>query len=83
MQPFIYSKFHDDILKRYLESNETVMSNKDKAIYGKNKSGYIFPIMLHIKPVYHALKDGVEFLAIFRKEKMLRNYAYLITTAEG
>lgn len=83
IQPIIYAKHHDDILKRYLETNETTISNKDKPLFGKNKAGYIFPIILHVKPVYHALKDGIEFFSLFRKEKMLRNYAYLIISQDG
>jgi hypothetical protein len=39
--------------------------------------------VIHIKPVYHALKDGIEFVAILRKEKLLRNYAYLIIQEDG
>lgn len=41
LQPYLYSKNHDDILKHYLENSEKQQLNtKDKNlnIYGKNKS---------------------------------------------
>lgn len=52
-------------------------------VYGKNKSQYIFAISLNIKPVYHALKDGNEFFGVFKKEKMIKNLAYLHVNDKG
>lgn len=62
--------------------SESVMINKTKEVFGKHKTGYIFPVTILIKPIFHTLKDGMEFLAIFRKEKSLKNIAYLISTYE-
>ena len=42
--PQLFSKFHNDILKHYNETKETVVSNKEKSFMGKNKYGYLFPV---------------------------------------
>lgn len=52
-------------------------------MFGKNKSGYIFPVSLHIKPIFHALKDGMEFLGIFKKEKNIKNFAFAISSFDN
>ncbi|EGR29625.1 PAS domain S-box family protein [Ichthyophthirius multifiliis] len=82
LMPFVYAKYHDQILKRYIETNEGTMINKDKIVYGKNKNGYVFPITINIKPIFQALKYGMEFIAIFKKEKIVKNYAVAIATPE-
>jgi len=82
LMPSIFAKHHDEILKRYTETSESTFINKDKLVYGKNKSGYIFPLIIQIKPIYHALKDGMEFLAVFRKEKTMKNMAYIVASAD-
>lgn len=85
LQPYVYSKNHDDILKHYVENNDKVQSGKDKNLHvcGKNKSQYIFAISLTIKPVYHALKDSNEFFGVFKKEKLIKNLAYVHINEKG
>ncbi len=46
-------------------------------MFGKNKNGYLIPISLNVKPVYNALKDATEFFGLFKREKILKNYAFL------
>ena len=53
MMPLIFSTIHDKILKKFLETNELKLANSERFLYGKIKNGYIFPIYLIIKPVYH------------------------------
>ncbi|EGR33844.1 PAS domain S-box family protein, partial [Ichthyophthirius multifiliis] len=77
LQPFLYGKYHDDILKYFCDQENKQSVLKDKFIFGKNKQQYIFPIMLNIKPVLHVLKDSYEFFGIFRKEKIIKNICYL------
>jgi len=83
LMPYVFSKYHDEILKRVLVTNEETISNKDRIVYGKAKSGYVIQLILHVKPAYHALKEGVEFIGIFRKEKQLKVDAILVINNEG
>lgn len=84
LMPFPFNKIHDDILRNFITNGNTdQLTNREKTLYGKNKYGYIFQFMLAIKPVYHALKDGLQFIGIIRKEKLLRTQAYLILNDEG
>lgn len=52
-------------------------------VFGKTKSQYIFPVNLTIKPVYNALKDSTEFFGVFKKEKIIKNIAYLVVNEVG
>ena len=52
-------------------------------MFGKNKSQYIFSIILSVKPVYHALKDGNEFFGVFKKEKMIKNLGIVHVNEKG
>jgi hypothetical protein len=43
----------------------------------------LFALNIIVKPVYHALKDGVEFFGLFKKEKITKNLAYIICNYDG
>ncbi|EGR27581.1 PAS domain S-box family protein [Ichthyophthirius multifiliis] len=83
LQPYLYSKNHDDILKHYLENENKTYTPKDRLLYGKSKSQYIFSIIINIKPVYHALKDGNEFFGVFKKEKMIKYLGIVHVNEKG
>ena len=38
---------------------------------------------IHVKPIFIAMKDGIAFLAIIKKEKNLKNVAAVVCTPEG
>jgi PAS domain S-box-containing protein len=42
LMPYVFSKNHDEILKRYLQTSENFFANKDRQVYAKNKTGYVF-----------------------------------------
>lgn len=76
--PEIISRHHNDILKRYADSAEnniSVIHRNNNIVFGKTKSGFIFPINLKIIPIYHAVKDETEFLGILRRNKIFKNQA--------
>lgn len=35
-----------------------------------------------MRPVYHVLKEGVEFVGTFKKEKRIKDIAYLVCNKE-
>ena len=64
MQPQLIGEKHDNIIKRYLDTEEAVLIGRDHLLLGKNKYGYIFPFSINIKPVYITQKNTVDFIAI-------------------
>lgn len=51
IMPRTYGAIHDQILENYQITNIPKMMNKDRSIWGKSKSGYLFPFTILIKPV--------------------------------
>ncbi len=47
--PSMHSKHHDSILENYINSSEAKFMNKERAVFGKNKSNYIFPCYISIR----------------------------------
>lgn len=78
VMPSLYGVHHDDFLKRFLDTSESTLLNKERILFGKHKNGYIFPFIVLLRPVYHVLKDGVEFVATIKKEKKIKDVAYLV-----
>lgn len=73
--PELFARHHDNFLKRFLDTNETRVLGKERAIIGKHKNGYIFPFYILLRPVYHVLKEGFEFYANVRVDKNIKHLA--------
>ncbi|CAD8150032.1 unnamed protein product [Paramecium pentaurelia] len=82
IMPQLYAKHHDDFLRRFLDTNEATLLNKERLLLGKHKNGYLLGINVLLRPVYHVLKEGVEFVGTFKKEKRIKDVAYLICNKE-
>jgi len=80
----VFSKFHDAFLENYLNSGESAIigKNKQRMVFGKNKSNYILPIYLSIKAV-QSIIQGTQFITVIRQEKNFKNAAYILTTPDG
>jgi len=78
IMPLLYARYHDDFLKRFLDTNEATLLNKERQLLGKNKNLYLQPINVLLRPVYHVLKEGVEFVATFKRDKKIKDVAYLV-----
>lgn len=57
---------------------------KEKIVFGKTKSKYIFQVGVSLKP-HQTLQQGLQIYGFFNVviEKKLKNYAYIITNNEG
>lgn len=83
--PQIYAKFHDQFIDSYLNNGAEggiINKNKERLVFGKNKSNYIFPVYLSLRAVPTVLQ-GVQFIANFRVEKNFKNAAYILVNPEG
>ena len=79
LMPRIYAKQHKKFLEQAIQKPPELLSSKEKFIFGKHSTGYIFPIQLTIKNV-PSFVSGRQFAATFRVEKpgINKNAAYLI-----
>jgi len=84
LMPQIYGKHHDSFLENYLNTGEgsLIGKNKERLVFGKNKSNYIFPIYISLRAV-QSIIQGIQFIATFRVEKNFKNAAYVLTNTDG
>lgn len=66
--PEIYQKNHTQILKNALTKEPEMINNKERFIFGRHKSGYIFPVTIHLKAMKN-IKGHMQFIAIFKTDK--------------
>ena len=81
----VYGKYHDLFVENYLNNNDTAKfanTNKEKFVFGKNKSNYLFPTYLAVKAMPSIL-HGIQFVGSFRQEKNFKNAAYILTLPDG
>ena len=51
IMPDIHAKYHNLFLENYLATQEAKFMNKERMVFIKNKSGYIFPSYVNISPM--------------------------------
>lgn len=56
--------------------------NKERFIFGKHKSFYIFPCFANIKAINNNYQS-LQFVATFRTEKYFKSQAFMITYNDG
>lgn len=67
IMPKTYGIVHDQILAHYQQTNVARMMNKDRFIWGKSKSGYLFPFTILIKPVTNYYSEKTEIYSSMRR----------------
>ena len=80
----MYSVYHDEFLRNALMRPSDSMTNKERAVYGRHISGYIFPLSLQIK-FFNSFLHGKQFVATLKNEKkgMNTSVAFLIIDKNG
>ena len=58
----MYAKNHSRILEEALSKGPENIPNKERLVFAKHKSGFIFPILLQLKMVSSS-SNGIEFMA--------------------
>jgi PAS domain S-box-containing protein len=81
MMPQIYAKNHDKFLEAYNATQEMKFIDKERFIFGKHKSYYVFPVFANIKPLNTG--QNTQFVGTFRIDKFFKNTAYFITHGNG
>lgn len=79
LMPRIYSKQHKQFLEQALQKPPDMLSTKERPVFGKHLSGYIFPVWLSIKNLPSFL-SGRQFVGTFKLEKngINKNVSHLI-----
>ena len=79
LMPTIYAFQHKRFLEYAIQKPAEMISSKEKLVFGKHTSGYIFPVWLSIKNV-PSFVSGRQFAATFKIEKsgINKNVGYLI-----
>jgi hypothetical protein len=52
-------------------------------LWVKTKANYLYYSEVHIKSVYHPLKDNIEFFGKIKRVKSFKCMAFLICTQDG
>ena len=68
VQPKQIADNHDELLTVSIQKAADTISSRERQIFGKHVSGYIFPIWLQIKNL-PSLLQGRQFVATFKVEK--------------
>lgn len=55
--PELYAKNHQRILEKTAGADPETVTGKERIIFGKHKSGYVFPALIQIKAIRNA-KSG-------------------------
>ena len=69
LMPHIYAHNHKDFLTISSQKTADQISSRERQIFGKHTSGYIFPLWLQIKNL-PSLLSGRQYVATFKVEKM-------------
>lgn len=72
IMPKLFAIFHDRILENYQQTNRPRMMNKDRAIWGRSKDGYLFPFTICIKPVRNYFSQTSEVYASLKRDLWLK-----------
>jgi hypothetical protein len=82
IMPRTYSAIHDKILENYAQTNKAVMMNKERLIWGRSKSGYLFPFTILIKPVKNLFSEKTEIYASIKREPWLKEIGVIVLSPE-
>lgn len=79
LMPKIYARQHRKFLESAIGKSGEMINTRERLVFGRHASGYIFPVWLSIKSI-PSFVTGRQFAAIFKVEKsgINKNVAYLI-----
>lgn len=81
--PDLYGKNHSKILEEALAKGPENIPNKERLVFAKHKSGYIFPVWLQLKLI-QSLSNEISFIALFKidKKMMSSNVGFILVNKE-
>jgi len=84
LMPNIYARFHDEIVRTACMKSNEQFSNKERNVFGRHSSGFVFPASLQIR-YFQSFLHGKQFVATLKTEKkpISQSIAYLIVDPQG
>jgi hypothetical protein len=83
IMPSVISEVHDHILSTYLKDRYKRINQDQRLLFGKNKSGFIFPIYLQLRKLSWNANDELIFIANFELPKLKSAPICCISDLEG
>ncbi len=57
IMPSVFSVLHDNILNSFLKNRFKEINQDQRSVFGKNKNGFIFPMLLQLRKLSWNLND--------------------------
>jgi len=70
LMPEMYASNHSKILEEALAKGYENIPNKERLVFARHKSGYIFPVRLELRMIESVI-SGVSFVALFKTDRKL------------
>lgn len=70
--PELYAKQHSKILEEALAKGAENIATKERLVFARHKSGYLFPVWLQLKLI-QSMNGEVSFIALFKIDKKIVN----------
>mmetsp|Transcript_29897 Transcript_29897/g.29065 ORF Transcript_29897/g.29065 Transcript_29897/m.29065 type:complete len:405 (+) Transcript_29897:1690-2904(+) len=83
LMPEMYAKNHSKVLDEALAKGPENIPNKERIVFARHKSGYVFPVWLQLKMVQN-IQSGIQFVALFKIDKKMisSQIAYILLNKE-
>ncbi len=82
IMPITFASYHDSLLINFLKNRNKKVNGDERVLVGKDKNGFIFPVMLRLQRVI-ASNDELIFVANIRRYKSRESPIMFIVTPEG
>jgi PAS domain S-box-containing protein len=94
IMPQYLSQYHDNFIKRYMESAKKNILDQDRILFGLKSTGFIRPTLIQVKLIPN-LKDNIRFIGLVKKLKKTDNFfftsdytnyistSFILTTEQG
>ena len=70
IMPKIFAEQHDNYLKEFHQNKYKRINADERLLFGKDKYGYIIPILLQLQRTISSISDELLFVANIRKFKV-------------
>jgi len=70
LMPEMYAKNHTRVLEKAILKGPDGIPNKERMVFAKHKSGYLFPVWLQLKAI-QTQGNNLQFVALFKTDKKI------------